>query len=104
MIKYLNEKCGTKYRYTNKSTIEYINDRLKEKYTVDDLKLVIRKKCDDWIGTEMEKFLRPKTLFGDNFEGYLNERSGKKKSKNRFNNFHQREYDFEDLEKKMLNR
>ena len=38
------------------------------------IKIVIDKKCAEWIGTEYEKYLRPETLFGTKFEGYLNAR------------------------------
>ena len=52
-------------------------------YTEDDFYTVIDKKCEDWIGTELEKYLRPDTLFRPaNFESYLNQKisSVKKKS------------------------
>jgi Conserved phage C-terminus (Phg_2220_C). len=51
----------------------------------------------------MAKYLRPKTLFGDNFELYLNEIIVHKKSeRNKFANFKQREWDFEKIEKLAL--
>ena len=28
--------------------------------------------CLEWYGTEMQKYLRPETLFGTKFESYLN--------------------------------
>ena len=41
--------------------------------SVDDLKLVVSDKCDEWMGTDMQKYLRPETLFRPSkFEGYLN--------------------------------
>ena len=72
IIDYLNEKVGSKYRANNKSTQQRINARLKEGYTVDDFKTVIDKMCAKWKGTEYEEYLRPQTLFGTKFEGYLN--------------------------------
>ena len=36
-----------------------------------------------WQGTEWEKFLRPETLFGTKFEGYLNARQTVQKSTNK---------------------
>ena len=45
---------------------------------IDDFKTVIDKKADDWIGTDMEKYLRPETLFGTKFESYLNQPEKKK--------------------------
>lgn len=73
IINYLNMVLGTGYRYTTKKTQDCIKARLNEKFTVDDFKTVIDKKAKEWLGTEMEKFLRPETLFGNKFEEYLNQ-------------------------------
>lgn len=78
IVQYLNDKCGTRYRYQTKGTQEHINARLKEGYTVDDFKTVIDKKFEEWHGTDMEKFLRPETLFAGKFESYLNQKIVKK--------------------------
>ena len=78
IVQYLNDKCGTRYRYQTKGTQEHINARLKEGYTVDDFKTVIDKKFEEWHGTDMEKFLRPETLFAGKFESYLNQKITKK--------------------------
>jgi uncharacterized phage protein (TIGR02220 family) len=73
IISHLNEKAGTKYKATTAKTKTAIHARLSEGFTVDDFKTVIDKKCAEWIGDEkMEKYLRPETLFGTKFEGYLN--------------------------------
>ncbi|MBQ8524380.1 MAG: conserved phage C-terminal domain-containing protein [Clostridia bacterium] len=72
IISYLNEKAGTAYKHTSKATQSHINARLGEGYTVNDFCTVIDKKCEEWRGTEFEKFLRPETLFGSKFDGYLN--------------------------------
>lgn len=72
IISYLNEKAGTNYRASSKKTQSSIHARLADGFTIDDFKTVIDKKCAEWIGTEFEKFLRPETLFGTKFEGYLN--------------------------------
>lgn len=68
----LNEKAGTNYRASSKATQGHINARLAEGYTVEDFYKVIDKKCAEWKGGEMEKYLRPETLFGSKFENYLN--------------------------------
>ena len=47
---------------------------------IEDFKTVIDKKSREWIGTEFEKFLRPETLFGTKFEGYLNSRINPKQT------------------------
>ena len=77
IINYLNEKADKKYRANNKATQKHINARLTEGYTVDDFKTVIDKKCTEWKNTEMEQYLRPETLFGTKFEGYLNAKINK---------------------------
>ena len=35
--------------------------------------VVIDKKSKEWLGTNMERYLRPDTLFGTKFESYLNQ-------------------------------
>ena len=72
VVSYLNEKAGTKYKPTTAKTKTAIHARVAEGFTLDDFKTVIDKKCKEWIGTEYEKYLRPETLFGTKFEGYLN--------------------------------
>jgi len=103
IIEFLNEKAITKYRYSSTKTKELIATRYKEKFTLTDFKTVITKKCSEWLNTDMEKFLRPETLFSNKFEGYLNQKIVDKQEKaDKFNNYEQREYDFTDLEKKLL--
>jgi len=77
VVDYLNTKAGTRYKHTSSKTQTCIHARLEEGFTLDDFKAVIDKKCADWIGTEWEKFLRPETLFGTKFEGYLNAKPSK---------------------------
>lgn len=74
-IDYLNIKANTRYKYTSTKYKKAVHARVEEGFTLDDFKEVIDKKCSEWIGTEWEKFLRPETLFGTKFEGYLNQKS-----------------------------
>lgn len=81
VVSYLNQKAGTKYKPTTPKTKTAIKARLSEGFTVDDFKTVIDKKCAEWLGDEkMEKYLRPETLFGTKFEGYLNAKITKGKT------------------------
>jgi uncharacterized phage protein (TIGR02220 family) len=73
VVAYLNSKAGKSYKATSKMTQKHIKARLNEGYTLDDFKTVIDRKCRKWLGTKMEDYLRPETLFGTKFEGYLNE-------------------------------
>lgn len=72
IVEYLNKKAGTKYKPTTAKTKTAIHARLSEGFTLEDFKTVIDKKYTEWKGTEFEKYLRPETLFGTKFEGYLN--------------------------------
>ena len=73
VIDYLNQKNGTSYRASSKKNKSLINARFSEGYSVDDFKKVIDIKSNDWSGTDMAKFFRPETLFGNKFDGYLNQ-------------------------------
>lgn len=74
IVEYLNQKCNKNFRYSTKSTQRFIDARLNEGFTLDDFKKVIDIKSSQWLGGEMEQYLRPQTLFGTKFESYLNER------------------------------
>lgn len=76
VVNYLNRRAGTQYRATTANTRKLIKARLKEGFTVEDMKLVIDKKCAEWLGNaSMAQYLRPETLFGNKFESYLNART-----------------------------
>lgn len=80
VVRYLNLTLGTKYRSTTQSIVKHINARFEEGYTLDDFFDVIENKYADWYGTEMEKYLRPDTLFGTKFDIYLNQTQCKEKN------------------------
>ena len=73
IVDYLNQKLGTKYRSTSQKTRKLIKDRFNDKFTLEDFKIVIDKKVFQWQGTQFSDYLRPETLFGAKFEGYLNQ-------------------------------
>lgn len=72
VVQALNEKTGSHYRPTSKATMRHVLARLREGFTVEDCREVIRKKSEEWGDTDMAKYLRPETLFGSKFESYLN--------------------------------
>ena len=59
VVDYLNKKTNQHYKDTTNKTRSLIQARLNEGFNLD----------------EMEKYLRPETLFGTKFEGYLNQKS-----------------------------
>lgn len=79
IIDYLNIKTNSHYKYSTEKIRKLIKTRLNDNFTIDDFKTVIDKKTDEWLGTDFEKFLRPETLFGNKFEGYLNQKTTPKK-------------------------
>ena len=73
VITELNTMAGTKYKFSAASRKD-IAARLNDGFTFDECQMVIRKKCAEWLGTDMAKYLRPQTLFqASKFEGYLNQ-------------------------------
>lgn len=78
ITKYLNKKIWSNNKTDSKEIIKLINQRLEEGFTKEDFFIVIDKEHKEWDGTEYSKYLRPKTLFGDKFESYLNQVESKK--------------------------
>lgn len=92
VINHLNSRAGTHYRPTTASTRKLIKARLKEGFTVEDIKQVIDKKCADWLNNlAMVEYLRPETLFGSKFESYLNAKVMPQNNRNNNSN-HQSAY------------
>ncbi|KZL93998.1 conserved phage C-terminal domain-containing protein [Clostridium magnum] len=75
VIDYLNKAAGTKYKASNRKTKQLIKARVNEGFSLGDFCKVIDNKASEWMNTNMEKYLRPQTLFGPKFEGYLNQRN-----------------------------
>lgn len=100
IIDYLNDKAGTNFRSTSQDTRKHIRARIDEGYTLEDFKRVIDVKVSQW-GKEprpgekdMRGYLRPNTLFGTKFEGYLQEKpvDSRGTSVRDNNNFERRRY------------
>lgn len=73
IIKYLNNKTSKSFKVTQKWK-DLIKARWNEGQRLDDFKKVIDVKTGQWINNqEMNKYLRPATLFGNKFDDYLNE-------------------------------
>ena len=74
----LNKVCDRNFKHDNQQTIAYIQRRLGEGYSVEDFKRVHASKHKDWKNKkDMQKFLRPETLYSNKFEGYLNQKTDK---------------------------
>ena len=75
IVDFLNSKADTNYKHTTGKTQSLIRARMNEGFTLEDFKQVISNKCNEWKGTDFEKYLRPETLFGTKFESYLNSKA-----------------------------
>ncbi len=80
VIQYLNDKTGKHFKLNASGNRKAIIPRLKDGYTVDDLKKVIDNKVIDWQGVTFnngqpgDNYLTPTTLFrSSKIDGYLNE-------------------------------
>ena len=73
IISDLNSKSGKTYQPESAATVRLVTALLNRKFTVDQFKHVHTVKCAEWLKTDMEKYLRPSTLYGSHFEEYLNQ-------------------------------
>lgn len=72
IIEYLNEKTDNSYKPSAEGHKKFIRARWHEGNSLDDFKMVIDYKANEWMGTKWEIYLRPKTLFATgNFDNYL---------------------------------
>ena len=81
IIDYLNLRTGKNYRANIQKNKALIKARWSEGYQLDDFKQVIDNMVKNWHGTEYAKYLRPETLFGTKFDGYLNQGNVSKREK-----------------------
>lgn len=79
VVEYLNQACGTKYKPTSNKTKTLIDARVNEGFKLEDFIKVIDVKSSEWLNNNMAMYLRPETLFGTKFEGYLNQKNNLKK-------------------------
>lgn len=71
-IEHLNRVTGSRFRPASDNATNHIGARLEQGHTLADLKLVIDHKATEWLGKDpWQSYLRPRTLFGSKFDGYL---------------------------------
>jgi len=74
IIEHLNQKANKTFRWQSKATQRHIQARFKEGFLLDDFIAVIDFKVSEWKDdNKMQQYIRPETLFGTKFEGYLNQ-------------------------------
>ena len=81
IVSYLNNKTNKNYKHTTSKTRDLIKARYNEGFNFDNFKQVIDIKVASWLNNpDMNKYLRPETLFSNKFEGYLNEKPATNKN------------------------
>lgn len=85
IIDYLNQQTGRSFHDTE-SNRKLIRARINDGFTEHDFALVIWVKSAQWKSSEMEKYLKPGTLFApSHFDDYLNEAKDAKRKQQRGN-------------------
>jgi uncharacterized phage protein (TIGR02220 family) len=86
IIQYLNEKTGKSFKPNSRKTMDLIQARFNEGFTLEEFKKVMDLKSAEWQqDARWSKFLRPETLFGTKFESYLNQLPGQRMTEEAFN-------------------
>lgn len=74
VVDYLNRTCQTQFKTATAATGRLISARVSEGFGFDDFRAVIDTKKAEWLSDpKMNQYLRPQTLFGPKFEGYLSQ-------------------------------
>lgn len=72
IIDYLNTQANSKFQHSTAS-LKHLRARLREGMSFDDLKLIVDYKVWEWGGDpKWGQYIRPKTLFSENAESYIN--------------------------------
>jgi len=66
----LNREAGREFKAVE-ANLRPIRARIREQYRFEDAELVVGVKVREWRGTDQEQYLRPVTIFGPKFDGYL---------------------------------
>ena len=84
VIAFLNKTANKNFREDTPATLSTIIARLRDGWSVDDIKKVIEHRWEMWKNTDMEQYMRPSTLFRPSkFEDYYNALGTKRKLGNR---------------------
>ena len=83
-----NEETGDGIRYFDGDAWHGLHRSFTAGRTIDDLRLVIRDKREEWAkDPKMCRYIRPSTLFGQKFEGYLAKAKKNQEKKGSFDEY-----------------
>ena len=72
---HLKEMTGLVFSPKGTSNRRFIRARWNDGFKFEDFKAVNKVKAEEWLNTDQAKYLRPETLYGPKFEGYVNQAS-----------------------------
>jgi len=73
VLNFLNQRAGKNFRVTE-TNLDFISARLKDDISTDQLRAIVVHKVREWKGGDMDRNLRPATLFNKTkCEQYLGE-------------------------------
>lgn len=81
VIHYLNELIGSCYREDSETIINLMRAHAQNGFKKEDFIIVMDKKWREWKDSDMIKYMRPETLFGEKFESYLNQKESEEQKK-----------------------
>lgn len=99
LIEHINRKAGRNYDPRNEYNRGYIADALNDGATFEECKGIIDEKSKEWGGTNIAKYLRPSTLFGEKFPDYLQKYRERKNKKIKYSTFTAEEAEAKALER-----
>lgn len=99
LIEHLNRKAGRNYDPRNEYNRGYIADAMSDGATFEECKGIIDEKSKEWGGTDIAKYLRPSTLFGEKFPDYLQKYRERKSKKIKYTTFTAEEAEAKALER-----
>lgn len=73
IIDLINKRTGKQYSTHDQGHFQAIRFRMDMGTDEKTMIRVIEKKCDDWVGTDKEKYLTPSFLLGKKFDEFVNE-------------------------------
>ena len=102
LIEHLNRKAGRNYDPRNEYNRGYIADAMSDGATFEECKGIIDEKSKEWGGTDIAKYLRPSTLFGEKFPDYLQKYRERKNKKIKYSTFTAEEAEAKELPPPLL--
>ncbi len=98
IMDYFDRATGKNFKLYDKQGALALEALFNEGYSVKQIIAVINLKVEQWKGTKIECYIRPKTLFGEKFTGYLAEAINAEEN----NKCGFKDYSYDELEESLI--